>query len=96
MSVPSASGPYPATMPAPAPELEPAGLRARFHGLRVMPCRLETPEASMPKSGIVVLPSSTQPASRRRAAGGASAALGVMSPAAVPTGVGMPLRRCCP
>src|ERR1700730_10079863 len=77
-------------MPAPAPELEPAVLRDKFHGLRVMPCRLETPDASMPKSGIVVLPSRTQPASRSRAAGGASAALGVMSPAAVPTGVGMP------
>src|SRR5215204_1512486 len=78
-------------MPAPAPELEPAELRARFHGLRVMPCRLERPEASMPKSGIVVLPRRTQPASRSRAVGGASAALGVMSPEAVPTGVGRPL-----
>ena len=45
----------------------------------------------MPKSGIVVLPRRTQPASRSRAVGGASAALGVMSPEAVPTGVGKPL-----
>ena len=45
----------------------------------------------MPKSGIVVLPNNTQPASRTRAAGGASEALGAMSPAAVPKGVGMPL-----
>src|ERR1700675_4411313 len=78
-------------MPAPAPELEPAVLRKGCHGLRVMPCRLETPDASMPKSGIVVLPRRTQPASRSRAVGGASDALGVMSPAAVPTGVGKPL-----
>src|SRR5262245_50216832 len=91
MSVPSASGPYPATIPAPAPELEPAEFRATFQGLRVIPCRLETPDASMPKSGIVVLPSSTQPASRTRAVGGASVSLGVMSPAAVPTGAGKPL-----
>jgi hypothetical protein len=40
----------------------------------------------MPKSGIVVLPSRTQPASRTRADGGASEAAGVISPAAVPTG----------
>ena len=33
----------------------------------------------------------TQPASRTRADGGASAMLGIMSPAAVPTGVGKPL-----
>src|SRR6516162_11157520 len=44
----------------------------------------------MPKSGIVVLPNKTQPASRTRAVGGASEALGVMSPAAVPKGAGMP------
>ena len=45
----------------------------------------------MPKSGIVVLPNNTHPASRTRAVGGASESLGVMSPAAVPTGVGKPL-----
>src|SRR6266567_3813831 len=41
---------------------------------------------------MLVLPSSTHPASRTRAAGGESAAAGVMlSPAAVPSGVGTPL-----
>ncbi|MNV38890.1 hypothetical protein D3C71_1304530 [compost metagenome] len=44
----------------------------------------------MPKSGMVVLPSSTAPASRMRAAGGASAAAGVSSVAAVPKGTGVP------
>src|SRR5215831_18622273 len=73
-----------------APELEPPEFRARFQGLRVVPCRLESPDDSMPKSGIVVLPNKTQPASRTRAVGGASEALGVMSPAAVPKGAGMP------
>src|SRR5690606_39717715 len=80
----------PAAIAAPAPEEEPAGLRFVFQGLRVTPCRLETPEASMPKSGMVVLPRKTQPASRSRATGGASARPGVMSPAAVPIGAGQP------
>ena len=44
----------------------------------------------MPKSGIVVLPRITAPASRTRAAGGASEAAGVRSLAAVPSGVGTP------
>ncbi|MOA28599.1 hypothetical protein D3C78_1495520 [compost metagenome] len=39
---------------------------------------------------MVVLPSSTAPASRMRAAGGASAAAGVRSVAAVPSGTGTP------
>src|SRR6266849_5901569 len=39
---------------------------------------------------MLVLPMMTQPASRTRADGGASAAAGVMSPAAVPTGVANP------
>src|SRR5215472_13207727 len=39
---------------------------------------------------MVVLPSTTQPASLTRAAGGASAVAGVKSPAAVPIGVGAP------
>ena len=45
----------------------------------------------MPKSGMVVLPRSTHPASRTRAEGGASEAAGVMSAAAVPTGAEIPL-----
>src|SRR5215468_7302191 len=39
---------------------------------------------------MVVLPMMMQPASRMRATGGASAALGVMSLAAVPIGIGTP------
>jgi len=34
--------------PAPAPALEPPGLRARFQGLRVNGWKLEMPEESMP------------------------------------------------
>src|ERR1700682_4555968 len=36
-SVPSAIGAIPAATDAPAPPLEPPGVRARFHGLRVSP-----------------------------------------------------------
>jgi hypothetical protein len=67
-------------------------LRAVFQGLRVMPWMLESPEDSMPKSGMVVLPRITQPPSRTRAAGGASAACGGASSfALVPIGAGSPL-----
>jgi hypothetical protein len=44
----------------------------------------------MPKSGLVVLANRTAPASRTRAAGGASSVCGVRSPAAVPIGFGTP------
>src|SRR5262245_36048635 len=92
MSVPRCSGAYPAAAAAPAPELEPEVLRAVFHGLRVTPWMLDSPEDSMPKSGMVVLPRITQPASRTRAAGGASAGCGAVSWfAAVPIGAGSPL-----
>src|SRR5258708_5564070 len=92
MSVPTCSGAYPVAAAAPAPELEPEVLRVVFHGLRVMPCMLDSPEDSMPKSGIVVLARITQPASRSRAAGGASAGCGAASSfALVPIGAGSPL-----
>ena len=52
---------------------EPEVLRAVFQGLRVTPWMLERPEESMPKSGMVVLPRITQPASRRRESTAASA-----------------------
>src|SRR3954465_7166500 len=48
MSVPRRSGADPAPHAAPAPELEPDGLRSRRQGLRVTPCRLERPDDSMP------------------------------------------------
>ena len=91
MSVPMCKGPYPAAAAAPAPDDDPEVLRSSRQGLRVMPCTEELPDDSMPKSGIVVLPSSTQPASRARAADGASSALGAMELAAQPIGAGSPL-----
>jgi hypothetical protein len=56
-----------------------------------MPCRLDSPDDSIPKSGMAVLPSNTQPASRMRAGAGASAACGgAWSLARVPIGAGSP------
>ena len=56
-----------------------------------MPWMLDTPADNMPKSGMVVLPRITQPASRSLAAGGASAGCGAASSfARVPMGAGSP------
>ena len=77
-------------MAAAAPALEPPGFHSGFHGLRVVPWRVDTPEVSMPKSGIVVLPTRTAPACFRRAAAGASRTAGVRRQAADPRGVGTP------
>ncbi len=48
MSVPMWIGPYPAAAAAAAPALDPPGVHAGFHGLRVVGCRLETPDVNMP------------------------------------------------
>src|SRR5271169_2919809 len=92
ISVPKCSGAYPAAAAAPAPELDPEVFLSSRQGLRVMPWMLERPEDSMPKSGIVLLPRITHPASRSRAAGGESADCGgASSLARVPIGAGSPL-----
>ena len=77
-------------MAAAAPELEPPGFQSGFQGLRVVPWRVETPEVSIPKSGIVVLATSTAPASLSRAAAGASRGAGARVVAADPSGLGTP------
>ena len=61
-SVPTASGPRPAATAAPAPPLEPPGVRAGFHGLRVMPKSGLSVTALWPNSGVVVLPTMMAPA----------------------------------
>ena len=71
-SVPMVSGPMPdATATAPPPD-EPPGVLETFHGLRVMPVSGLSVTPFHPNSGVVVFPSSTAPASRRRATAGAS------------------------
>ena len=65
-SVPSASGPTPAATAAPAPPLEPPGVSAGFHGLRVMPKSGLSVTPLWPNSGVVVLPRMMAPAPLRR------------------------------
>jgi hypothetical protein len=84
MSVPMWIGPMPAAAAAAAPALDPPGFHAGFHGLRVVAFRLETPDDSIPKSGMVVLAKMMAPASLRRAAAGASDSDTVGGVAAVP------------
>src|ERR1700730_18113678 len=91
MSVPRCKGPYPAAPAAPAPALEPPGFFERSHGLRASGWKLESPDDSMPESGMVVFAERVAPASRRRAAGGASAAAGTSLTLAAPSGTGWPL-----
>jgi hypothetical protein len=65
-SAPRASGPRPLATAAAAPPEEPPGVRARFHGFRVTPNSGLSVNGLWPNSGVVVLPTSTAPASRRR------------------------------
>jgi hypothetical protein len=62
----------PAATAAAAPPEEPPGVFAGFHGLRVMPVSGLSVTPFQPNSGVVVLPRSTAPCSRRRAVTGAS------------------------
>ncbi len=71
-SEPCWSGPRPAAAAAPAPALEPPVVIAVFHGLRVLPVSGLSPMPFQPNSGVVVLPSITPPAARRRGTNGAS------------------------
>ena len=73
-SVPSAKGVTPAATLAAAPALDPPGVFARFHGLRVMPVSGLSPTALQPNSLVVVFPTMTAPALRTRSTAGASSA----------------------
>ena len=75
-SLPRCSGPMPVAAATAAPALLPPGVRSGFQGLRVMPVSGLSPTAFQPNSGVVVLPSSTAPCSRRRATMGASSSQG--------------------
>src|ERR1700682_6328147 len=73
-SVPSPNGVIPAATEAAAPALEPPGVFAGFHGLRVMPVSGLSPTALQPNSLVVVLPIRIAPAFLARSTKGASAA----------------------
>src|SRR5262245_42028682 len=91
-SVPIASAPMPTAVADAAPALLPPGVWPRFQGLRVTPVSGLSPIAFQPNSGVVVLPSSTAPASRRRATDGASSVHGWLgSTVLLPRRVGQPL-----
>ena len=65
-SLPCATGTIPAATAAAAPPLDPPGVRSVFHGFRQGPNRRGSVVGRMPISGIEVLPTITNPASRSR------------------------------
>ena len=65
-SLPWATGTMPAATAAAAPPEEPPGVRSRSHGLRVGPKMRASLTGRIPYSGSVVVPTITNPASRRR------------------------------
>jgi|SRR5215813_7867000 hypothetical protein len=62
-SLPLPTGHSPAATAAAAPPLEPPDVRSRFHGFRQAPFRIDSVNDRLPNSGVLVLPSSTNPAS---------------------------------
>ena len=70
------SGAKPAATAAAVPPDDPPLVFVVSHGLRVMPVIGEFVSPLHPNSGVVVLPTSTAPASRSRAVAGASTSQG--------------------
>src|SRR3984885_15290253 len=66
MSVPIARVVTPAATDADGPPEDPPGVRAGSHGLRVIPDNRLSVRPSMASSGVVVLPTMTAPAARKR------------------------------
>src|SRR5512139_3026365 len=75
-SDPVASGTSPAATAAAEPPDDPPGERASDHGLRVEPNVSLVVSAFQPSSGVLVLPTTMQPAARRRSTSGESPAAG--------------------
>ena len=92
MSVPTLRGAYPAAAAAPAPDDDPPVVSAGSQGLRVMPCRLETPDESIPQSGMTVDPTITAPASVSRSTTGELRSGTTGTTPALPAGMGTPAR----
>ena len=75
------------------PPLDPPGVRARSHGLRVTPHVIDSVNGCIPNSGSVVLPSGIAPAARRiRTTSESCEATRVVAP--VPNEVTSPARSC--
>ncbi len=75
-SDPVASGTMPAARAAAAPPEEPPGPRLVSYGLRDGPKMALVVLPIQPNSGVLVLPTTTQPAARRRATKGSSTVAG--------------------
>ena len=65
-SLPCATGSMPAATAAAEPPEEPPGVRSRSQGLRVGPLWRGSVVGRIPNSGMFVVPTITNPASRRR------------------------------
>ena len=65
-SLPCATGSIPAATAAAAPPDEPPGVRSRSQGLRVAPLWRGSVVGRIPNSGMFVVPTTTNPASRSR------------------------------
>jgi hypothetical protein len=88
-SVPTDQVPMPSPTAAAEPPLDPPAVRAGSQGLPVGPYRGESVTPFQPNSGVVVLPSSTDPDSRSRATAGASSVHGpAASSSRLPRSVG--------
>jgi hypothetical protein len=80
-SAPSATGTVPVATATADPPDEPPGERSRSKGLRVTPVARLSVNGNWPNSGIVVRPTMTAPAARRRRTTSLSAVRGVELPA---------------
>src|SRR5450755_1978902 len=85
VSLPSAPAASPADTAAALPPLEPPAVRERSQGFRIGPNALFSPDEPMANSSMLVLPTSTASAARRRATtvasyGGRQPASGVEPP----------------
>src|SRR5699024_4705918 len=90
-SVPTDQVPIPRPTAAAAPPLEPPAVSPGSQGLPVAPCRRLSVTPFQANSGVVFLPRKTDPAARRRATEGASAAHGPDSSLSMlPRRVGQP------
>src|SRR2546430_17273617 len=83
----------PRTTAATAPPEEPPGVLRVSHGLRVTPVNGLSVTPFQPNSGIVVLPTTIAPCSRRRATAGASWVAGAADVSFDPKRAGRPATR---
>jgi hypothetical protein len=66
ISLPKFTGEYPAADAVPAPALDPPGFQSAFQALHVVGWSVETPDDSMPHSGMAVFPSVMHPVALSR------------------------------